>query len=304
MSRPSFQFYHGDWRSNAKLRRCTRVERGDWIDAMCLLADSDEFGILRWPLKDLAQAVGCPVGSLRALREKGVLKGADKGERCAAFIYVPRHGGKDGEPVILIPEQGGPVWYSSRMVRDEYVRSIRGEGTRFGDGTKGASKDEPKAPIGAASGTGATSSASTPSSLTASSPVSNLAKVKPVSAALRAADPPKGAETWDAYSQAYQDRYGVAPVRNAKVNSQIAALVDRLGAEEAPLVSEFYLSHNGARYMQACHSTDCLLSDSSKLRTEWARGRKVTRLEVKSAEQVDGVREQIERVGKVLEGGA
>lgn len=144
MSRPSFQFYHGDWRSNAKLRRCTRAERGDWIDVMCLLADSDEFGILRWPLKDLAQAVGCPVSSLKALIEKGVMKGANKGGRCGAFTYTSRHGGKDGPTVVLIPEQDGPVWYSSRMVRDDYIASIRGIGTRFG-ADKG---DEPnKQPI-------------------------------------------------------------------------------------------------------------------------------------------------------------
>ena len=166
MSRPSFQFYHGDWRSNAKLRRCTRAERGDWIDAMCLLADSDEFGMLRWPLKDLAQAVGCPVSSLQALRDKEVLKGADKGEGCPPFIYIPRHGGKDGAPVILIPEQTGPIWYSSRMVRDEYIRSIRGEGTRFGAEPKGAEKHKPKPPIGDESSTGST--ASSPSSSPAS----------------------------------------------------------------------------------------------------------------------------------------
>ncbi len=135
MSRPSFQFYHGDWRSNAKLRRCTDAERGIWIDLMCLFADADEFGILRWPLRDLAQASGCKVALLNSLRSKDVLKGSDT--EIEAYLFTPRHAGRDGEPVILIPAQSGPLWYSSRMVRDEYIRTKRGEGTRFGDGPNG-----------------------------------------------------------------------------------------------------------------------------------------------------------------------
>lgn len=126
MRRPSFQFYPADWRSNAKLGRCSRAERGDWIELICLLHDSEEYGVLRWPLEDIAKAIGCQVADLRrGLITKAVLKGADVGERCKPFVYVPRHAGKDGPPVTLIPEDDGPVWYSSRMVRDEYIRTNR-----------------------------------------------------------------------------------------------------------------------------------------------------------------------------------
>lgn len=140
MKRPSFQMYQGDWLSNAKLRRCSKAERGIWIDTMCTMADSDEFGVLRWPLKDLANAVGCRVAELQALRDKGVLKGADAGEQMPALIYTPRHAGKVGEPVELLPAQSGPIWYSSRMVRDEYIRTKRA--------TNGAEDSAPKPPIG------------------------------------------------------------------------------------------------------------------------------------------------------------
>lgn len=131
--RPSFQFYHGDWRSNAKLRRCNHAQRGIWLEVMCLMADSDEFGILRWPLADVANAVPCRIAELRPLVERDVMKGADAGAQCQALVYTPRHAGKDGAPVVLIPEQPGPIWFSSRMVRDAYVASIRGKGTRFGE---------------------------------------------------------------------------------------------------------------------------------------------------------------------------
>jgi hypothetical protein len=136
MRRPSFQFYHGDWRSNAKLRRCTDAQRGIWIDVMCLMADADEFGILRWPLKDISNAVPCRVAELKQLIEREVLKGADHGDTCKPLIYTPRHAGRDGTPVTLLPEQPGPIWYSSRMVRDAYISSIRGKGSRFGEHPK------------------------------------------------------------------------------------------------------------------------------------------------------------------------
>lgn len=144
MKRPSFPFYHGDWRANAKLRRCSHAERGIWLEAMCLMADSDEFGILRWPLKDLSNAVPCRLAELRKLVAKGVMKGADVGETCKAEVYTPRHAGKSGEPVILVPEQPGPIWYSSRMVRDEYVRTLRA--------TQGGAESKPKVGIGDGSG--------------------------------------------------------------------------------------------------------------------------------------------------------
>lgn len=133
MRRPSFQFYPADWLGNTNLRRCTHAEKGVWLDVMCLMHDSpSDYGILRWPLAEIAQAVGCQVQSLESLVSKGVMKGADIGGICEPFIYVPRSGRKDGDPVTLIPAQPGPLWYSSRMVRDEYVSKHRGGDTKFG----------------------------------------------------------------------------------------------------------------------------------------------------------------------------
>lgn len=129
--RPSFQFYPADWRNNAKLRRCSWAARGVWIELLGLLHDSDEYGILRWPLKEVAQAIGAPVKELNELVTKGVLYGCASGV-CEEMVYVPRSGRKEGEPVVLVPAQAGPIWYSPRMVRDEYKASIRGNGSRFG----------------------------------------------------------------------------------------------------------------------------------------------------------------------------
>lgn len=158
MRRPSFQFYPADWRNNANLRRCTPAARGVWLDILCVLHDSDEYGIVHWPLADLANSANAPIKLVRELVEKNVLKGCDK-QLADAFVYVPRSGRRDGEPVTLVAIQAGPVWYSSRMVKDEYVRTIRGESSRFGDGNGDAPKAAPKPP----KGDGSTSSSSTTS---------------------------------------------------------------------------------------------------------------------------------------------
>lgn len=149
MKRPSMQFYFGDWRNNANLRRCSWEARGVWIEVMGLLHDSDDYGQLRWTLQEIAQAIGAPMKALRELVSKNVLKGCDKGE-CDAYIYTPRHAGKDGDPVALVAVQVGPIWYSTRMVRDEWVRQKRGAGTRFGDTPNDAPNSPPIPPFGEA----------------------------------------------------------------------------------------------------------------------------------------------------------
>lgn len=142
MSRPSFQFYPGDWQKNAKLRFCSHGARGAWIDVLCLMHCSDEYGVLRQSLKDIALAAGAPLKLLKELVEKGVIKGADKG--CAPYVYKPRHAGKEGEPIELISTSEKPCWYCSRMVRDEFIRQRRGGDTRF-DSENNPQKPAPKA---------------------------------------------------------------------------------------------------------------------------------------------------------------
>lgn len=149
MKRPSFQFYPGDWSANPNLKRCSFAEKGVWLEVMCLMHDQVEYGVLRWPLKEIAEAVKCKVAELQALIRKDVLKG-DDGHLQSPFIYTPRSGRKDGEPVTLIDTQGGPIWYSSRMVKDEYVRTLRADGGGNGEAPKAA----PKPPLGEAIGGG------------------------------------------------------------------------------------------------------------------------------------------------------
>lgn len=67
-------------------------------------------------------------------------------------------------------------------------------------------------------------------------------------------------------------RYRAEPVRNARVNSQMAKFVRLVGVAEAPSVAEFYLGHGDARYVREGHSVGMLVAHAEKLRTEWATG--------------------------------
>lgn len=129
MKRPAFQFYAKDWRGNLKLRRCSDAAKGAWIEIMCVLHDSEEYGVARFPLKELVAAAGVQMKSTKELIEKGVLKGGDSD--VDAYVFVPRHAGKAGDPVTLVEASKGPLWYCSRFVRDEYKRMHAGADTRF-----------------------------------------------------------------------------------------------------------------------------------------------------------------------------
>jgi hypothetical protein len=87
---------------------------------------------------------------------------------------------------------------------------------------------------------------------------------------------PPTAETWNAYANAYLDRYKTMPVRNMTVNSQLSGVVKRLGVEEAPLVAAWYVGSQNQFYVNAGHSVGMLLKDCEKLRTQWATGRQIT----------------------------
>jgi len=144
---------------------------------MCLLNDSDDYGVLRWPLSELARAASVPIKLLQELVDKRVLKGSD-GADIDEFIYIPRSGRKNGNPVTLVPAQPGPLWYSSRMVKDEYIRRHSGKATRFGakddqqdDGSSSSSSpsrrqsDEQSDNQGVNQGDGSSSSSSSSSSV-------------------------------------------------------------------------------------------------------------------------------------------
>jgi hypothetical protein len=112
MKRPAFQFYPSDWRSDTALQSCSLPARGLWIECMCLMHESENYGYLQVggkPMnsKQLARIVGESQESVEALtaelEDAGVFSRDDKG--CI---------------------------YSRRMVRDEHIRNVRANSGRLG----------------------------------------------------------------------------------------------------------------------------------------------------------------------------
>jgi len=121
-------------------------------------------------------------------------------------------------------------------------------------------------------------------------------KGKEVATATRVADAKPTAPTsgaWTAYCDAYMERYGVDPVRNAKVNGQLAQFVARLGVD-SPQVAAFFVGLQDQFYVKQMHPVDLLLRDAEKLRTRWATGKRSTPEAPASAEP-EWRREQRER---------
>ncbi len=131
------------------------------MDVLGLLHDSDEYGVLRWPLADLANAAGVPIKALRELIDKDVLKGADKG--FTGYTWAPSHAGKLGEQVTLVDASASPVWFCSRFVKSRF------------DADNQPPKPEPKAEpnlgIGSGFGYGPSSASSSALALVATTPL-------------------------------------------------------------------------------------------------------------------------------------
>jgi len=93
-----------------------------------------------------------------------------------------------------------------------------------------------------------------------------------------------GSKVWDCYRAEFLKRYGVEPVRNAKVNSQCAQLFTRLGGEAFGVVG-FYLKHNDSWFLKNQHDFGSLLAKAESIYTQWLRGQAVTSAQVRDAEK-------------------
>lgn len=99
-------------------------------------------------------------------------------------------------------------------------------------------------------------------------------------------DGPKSAKLWEAYAAAYQQRYqGALPIRDAKTNSTLCKIIDRVGEKEAIQLAWFYLSHPKAYYTQRSHDVGIFLQDLQAIRTDWVTGKYSTAVQARQAEK-------------------
>jgi hypothetical protein len=94
-----------------------------------------------------------------------------------------------------------------------------------------------------------------------------------------------GSKVWDRYREQFVKRYGVEPMRNAKVNAQCKQLYERLGESGIGAI-DFYLTHNDSWYLKNQHDLGSLLAKAESIFTQWQRGHAVTSAQVRDAEKV------------------
>lgn len=98
---------------------------------------------------------------------------------------------------------------------------------------------------------------------------------------------PKSQRAWELYSELFKKRYNVDPVRNLKSNVNLCQLIDRVGADFALKVIEFYLYNNDYKYVKAMHPVKYLVMDAETLFTEMMQGRRVTRDKAIKTDKLD-----------------
>lgn len=123
-------------------------------------------------------------------------------------------------------------------------------------------------------------------------------KIHPLAVAKKPKTTPITSETWNAYSIAYKNRYGVDPVRNATVSSQLSQFVKRIGIDESPHVAAYFVHHNNQFYVAKMHTVGLLLADAEKLRTEWVTNRTITSTQ---ARQIDKTQTRFNVFDKLIE---
>lgn len=114
-------------------------------------------------------------------------------------------------------------------------------------------------------------------------------------------EPPPTAAVWEAYALAYFSRYGTEPVRNARVNGQLANFITRVPRAEAPLIARHFVESNNRWYVSKGHSVQCMLGDAEKVAMEWRTQRHVTDREAQVADKESEQDAMYERVRAKLQ---
>jgi hypothetical protein len=107
-------------------------------------------------------------------------------------------------------------------------------------------------------------------------PATNIAATPTKKNGKASKKPDKVATAWDFYADAYERVYSVAPVRNARVNSQMAQFCKRIPEIDWERTISSYLASSYPFYVGNGHSVGCLLKDAEKLRTEAATGERIS----------------------------
>ena len=113
----------------------------------------------------------------------------------------------------------------------------------------------------------------------------------------------KSVEVVNAYKLAYKSKYGVDPIINAATRGQACKLVDAVGKEVAPMLAQFYLTHNAQWYVRNLHKFGLLLSDAEKLHTEMQKGEYMTESMARKADKQSHEQSMMDDIQRKIDSG-
>jgi hypothetical protein len=99
------------------------------------------------------------------------------------------------------------------------------------------------------------------------------------------AETPPGALVWEAYAAAYEERYRVAPIRNARQNAIAARIAKSMGLDDAILCARHFLVINDQFYLKCGHAFKLLESNWESILLQAKKGVRYTQAAAKIADR-------------------
>lgn len=125
----------------------------------------------------------------------------------------------------------------------------------------------------------------------------SLNTVTPEKSVVALKKPTPGSQVYEAYAEAFENRYNTQPIRNAKVNAICSQIAQQVGLQEAKAIMHFYLQQNVAWYVQKGHAIEYALKDLQALRTNMLNNKSMSSRE---AQQVDKQQAQVNALQNYL----
>ena len=109
---------------------------------------------------------------------------------------------------------------------------------------------------------------------------------KPENGALAA--PTVGRLVWDSYCKAMKERYDADPPLSRTSASLCKKFAEKMPAEDAPKVAEFYVHWNQKLYVESGHCLELLCRDAQKIHMGWQNGRVITSKQARDTDRLQG----------------
>jgi len=97
---------------------------------------------------------------------------------------------------------------------------------------------------------------------------------------------PETVGLWQSYKDAYVNRYGVEPTRNARVNGILFQVYKRIPEDKHESLAKFYLTQTDALFLRSMHDVGLFLQNCEMLLTRMQSGVVVTMSKAMDAERV------------------